>query len=135
MKKLLSEAYRIAVEKVDRHPMKGISFLHYSFIVADNQIIEWGTNSHHEPEKHWGYDARNKAWDKSFQGTTHSELAAFKSARGLLKGNPFSMINIRLGARNNLKISAPCDVCMGWLPVVGCQKIWFSVNGGWAKLV
>ena len=134
-KSLLNEAYRLSCEKVDRHPLKGVSFTHFSFVVVGNEIIEFGMNSHHEPEKHWGYDARNRAWDKSFQGTTHSELAAFKRARGLLKGDEFDLINVRLGANNTLRLSAPCSVCMGWLPAVGCEKIWFSVNDGWAKVI
>jgi tRNA(Arg) A34 adenosine deaminase TadA len=134
-RKLLQIAYDMAVDKLPRHPLFGTkSFLHFSFIVFDGSIIEYGFNSHASPEPHWGYEKLNRGYG-NYKSSTHAELSVFKRARGLLRGETFDMINVRLGYENRLLISAPCSVCRSWLGAVGCRKVAFSVNDGWAETV
>lgn len=125
----------MAVDKLPRHPLFDTKcFVHFSFVVVDNTIIEYGWNSHAPPDKHWGYDKLRK-WSNDYVAGTHSELCAFKRARGLLRGAAFDMVNVRLGLNNTLRMSAPCSVCQSWLGAVGCRYIAFTVEDGWAEMV
>lgn len=125
MKKvLLREALSIARGEMGHHPEWSF-YMHWSFIVAENRIVEWGTNAPGDPPKHFGYHPQSKI---------HSELRAWNRAKGLLAGAPFSLINIRLNRRGEWRMSAPCAPCQGWLESVGCRKIWFTTPNGWAQM-
>src|SRR4051812_15473268 len=92
-KSLVKAALRIAIRKLSGHPELA-NFLHYSFVVRDNQIVEWATNARQEPPRHYGYHRR---CDASFRPKFHSEVRAYRRARGLIgTGADFEMINIRL---------------------------------------
>ena len=126
-KRLLKECLRIAVAKNNpkTHPEWG-SYHHFSFIVQDNKLIEWGTNHPGTPPKYLGYDKMCKI---------HSEHMAFKRAKGLLKKDQsFDIINIRLNKTNEIRMSAPCKCCYSFLRNEGCRKVWFTTNLGWANL-
>ena len=115
--------------------MLKIAFHHFSFIVMENKIIEYGMNRIHVPPKHFGYDKRMKGWDKGYTPRLHSELDAYRRAKGLIMNHEFEMINIRLcNDGKMLKISCPCNVCQEWLPSVGCKKLAFSVDTGFAYM-
>jgi hypothetical protein len=124
MKKiLLTNAIRIANGEI---PTVDVQKPHWTFIVADNQIIEWGRNlMDAHPPVHFGYSPHSKL---------HSEYVAFKRARGLLNGNEFDIINIRLNKRGEWRMSMPCSSCWNWLTAVGCNRAFFTTPNGWAKL-
>lgn len=133
--RLLSQAHAMAVDKLPRHPLFDTdSQLHFSFIVVDGSILTYGMNNHAVPERHWGYERLNRGWG-GYRASTHAELAAFKRARGLHKSDEFDLINVRLGAGYRLLLSAPCIVCRSWLGAVGCRRVTFSVDGGWAEMI
>lgn len=108
-----------------KHPQHA-HYMHWSYIVQDQRVVEWGMNRDHTPALHFGYGPNAKL---------HSELVAYKKARGLLANGPFNVVNIRLNRQGQVKLSAPCLVCQQWLASVGCEKVWFSLPGGWAKLI
>lgn len=134
-KKLLRDCLRIAREKHSHHPEKEIgNFLHTSFVIFEGKIVSCGHNRSHAPAVHMGYASRLA--DSLHPPKTHSEISAWKKARGLMYGKSFQMVNIRLNDAGDPKISEPCAVCAGLLPILGCSGIYYT-NGidGWSKLI
>lgn len=126
--KIITSCIHRAIEYAPKHPQYS-HYLHYSFIIQDNKIIEWGTNQEGVPPRHFGYHSRVTV------PKLHSELVAYRKGRGLLKkGKPFEMLNIRVNRHNELKIAAPCVVCQEWLASVGCTLVWFTTEGKIGKL-
>ena len=124
-KTLLNEALRRAEQSLDKHPQFD-HYLHWSFIVQHNTIIEWGMNREAEPPPQWGYRKNSKL---------HSEYVAYKKARGVLASGPFELINVRLNRQGQPKLSQPCRTCRQWLDALGCQRIVFTTNDGWASAI
>lgn len=134
-KRLLVESLRLANKSLANHPMKDMGFTHFSFVVLDNKIVEMGMNNYRVPNKHWGYDTRYKGWDSNFIARTHSELDAYRRAKGLIKNQEWDLINIRLNSQGEMKNSCPCSVCSSWLTGgINCNRIFFTTDAGWAKL-
>lgn len=124
-KSLLHYALNVAVTNIPRHP-EYHHYLHYTFIVQGNKILEWGTNNSLEPKKHFGYHERiQHSAPKS-----HSELTAYKKARGLLGTKPFELINIRLTRSGLVRLSKPCVCCHQILRELGCTKFYYSYESG-----
>lgn len=126
-KKLLDECLRIALKKntPHHHPEWGY-FHHFCFIVQGNKIIEWSTNRRAKPGPHFGYRS---------EGKIHAETDAYRKAKGLLvSSDPFIAINIRLNRQSETKLSAPCKCCYNFLKQLGCSKIWFTTDAGWAEI-
>lgn len=122
-KKLLTQALQIAHKEHTTHP-EWRHFMHWTFVIADGKIVEWATNKKGQPERHFGYHSNAKV---------HSELFAYRKARGLLKER-FEIVNVRINRQGELKIAAPCGVCREWLTAVGCERAWFTLTeGGWGR--
>jgi hypothetical protein len=130
-KSILEIALRTALKELSSHP-EFENYLHWSFIVSNNSIIEWATNNNgNNIPIHFGYHARLN-WDG--QPKTHAEFAAFKRARGLLTPNKkFECVNIRLNRRGEIRMAAPCSCCSAFLCEMGCSKFYFTTAAGWAK--
>lgn len=125
-KSLLDVALYTARKKLPLHPELG-RFLHYSFVVQNNKIIEWATNAGKcEPPRHYGY---HKA-DITYRPKYHAEIRAYRRAKGLLNGNPFQIINIRLNKQGVLRLSKPCRCCFDLMTVLGCTKFYYSYKNG-----
>lgn len=122
--KLLAEAHRQSQQQLAKHP-EFHHYMHWSFVVQNNQIVESGVNRTGIPDPQWGYKPNSKI---------HSELSAYKKARLLLNRGPFDLINIRLTRQGEWKLSMPCETCAGWLESSGCRKVWFTTPSGWASL-
>lgn len=127
---LIREALRIAREKLPLHPQFAY-WPHYSFIVQNNKIVEWGYNTQQEPAVHLGYSVQLDGG----LSKTHAELNAYRKAKGLLNPNKnFETINIRLSRQGEIRISAPCKCCFNFLQTMGCAQCWFSTDVGFAKI-
>jgi len=124
-KTLIREALKIAQFELDSHP-EFSHYLHWTFIVKDNQLLEWGTNKAGAVPAFLGYNPNT--------AKQHSEFVAYRRAKGLLKGEPFGIINVRLSRQGEMKNSQPCEICHNWLSLVGCNRVVFSTPLGWAKL-
>lgn len=132
-KSLLKQAHQIALSKLTLHP-EYHNYIHYSFVIQENKIVEWGVNSNKVPPVHYGYQHRIKG-DK-FGPKSHSEIEAFRKARGLLDLNKkFEMINIRLNKSKELRISKPCSCCHELLMALGCSKFYYSSDIGFLTCV
>lgn len=105
------------------HPYTGGKF-HYSFIVVRNQIIEYSPNTNLVLPKHFGYAARIN----DGEAFTHSEIAAYKKAKGLLLGRKFEIVNIRLNKSGQIRLSKPCIVCYSLLQILGCYRFYYSTK-------
>ena len=121
---LLRESLRFSIEKMrklDRRSMP--KNCHFSFIVVNNRILEWGTNRYQSIPKHWGYDV-------TFQGL-HSEMSAYIRGSGLILNKPFSLINVRFSNFMHLKLSKPCPDCTRMMTSLGCTECVYTTPNGW----
>jgi hypothetical protein len=125
-KSLLTQCLSIAREYIPKHPQYNC-FLHYSFIIQDNTIVEWSTNRVGVPPIHMGYHTRIGAIPK-----LHAEILAYRKAKGLLR-DKFEIVNIRLNKDGELRSSKPCLCCQNILSDLGCIKFYYSYEGGFLK--
>jgi len=127
-KRILKECLRIARSKCnpESHP-EYYNYIHFSFIIQNNKIIEYGFNRPGPPLDGFGYPDFGKI---------HSENDAYRKARGILDSQkPFDIINIRLNKGGDLRVSKPCSCCHSFLKVVGCRNVYFSTECGFAKMI
>lgn len=97
-------------------------YKHFTFVIQDDVLIDWATNRCVDPFL-IGYDS-------AYQ-TVHSEVLAYRRARGLLdKSKGFEMLNIRFNGQSELKCSKPCSTCLMYLKKTNLKKIFFSENNG-----
>ena len=119
-KKLLFIALSIAKERLERHPeFISRGFIHFSFIVYNKKIISIGHNRCGKNPPQYGYENHSKI---------HSEVDAWRKARGLLKGDSFDVINIRLNRFGKFKNSRPCKNCIYLLQELGCKNFYYTTN-------
>jgi len=97
------------------------SFMHYSFVVQNNKVIEMGVNRQGSVPKHYGYQKHKMI---------HAEVDAYKKARGILSDGGFEVVNIRLNRRGDLRESCPCPECFHLMREFGCTRFHFSTNPG-----
>lgn len=129
-KSILQSIVRIAREKLSDHPELE-HFPHYSFVIQNNRVVEWATNVNHIPPVHYGY---KKIGDDSFKSKFHAEIFAWKKARGLLNGESFEIINLRLNKKGSLRLSKPCEACYSLMCELGCKKFYYSADIGFLEL-
>jgi tRNA(Arg) A34 adenosine deaminase TadA len=113
---MINHCLIIARHYLPKHPRKE-SYKHWSFIIKNNQLIEWSTNRAGPPMKYNGYPSYSMI---------HSEILSYKRAKGLLHGKSFEIINIRLDNKGKLKTAKPCPCCTTFLKNLNCKRIWFS---------
>jgi hypothetical protein len=133
-KALLREAIRIAIAHYPNHPSLGTCWLHYSFIIQDNTLIEWGMNMKGMPPKHYGYN--KKISDGVHPAKLHAEIVAYRRAIGLMdRTRKFSVVNVRVTHTGVVKNSCPCGCCKSWMESNGASEFWHTTDVGcWAKL-
>lgn len=132
-KSLLYKALNIALSKLPQHPEYDY-FPHYSFVVQNNKILDYGTNNKKVPPYHHGFHKRINNY--VIGPKTHSEINAYRKAKGLLiKNRDFEMINIRLNKKGQLRISKPCCCCYEILSELGCSKFFYSSDFGFLSLI
>jgi len=131
-KSLLALALKIAQEKLPLHPQLEC-YPHYTFLIQGNQLVEWATNTSQDPPVHYGY--KRKCADPDYRPKVHSEIAAYRKAKGILKKNQgFEVINIRLNRSRQVRLSRPCVCCFEILKDLGCRRFYYSCNIGWLKI-
>lgn len=119
-KKLLIMATSIAREKLINHPeFNDKGFMHFSFIIYNGKIIALGMNRKGENPPQYGYRKDSKI---------HAEVDAWRKARGLLLGDAFEIINIRLNRKAEFRMSKPCKNCQILLQALGCNWFYFSTD-------
>lgn len=122
-KSLLNQALQIAESKLLYHTEE--SFLHWSFVVQRNKILDYGTNCKLIPPIHLGYHR----WGRATPPKTHSEVRAYHKAKGLLDDKKeFQLINVRLTKSGEIRNSQPCECCYNLLKELGCCKFYFSTS-------
>lgn len=127
-KSLFNETLAIARRGIPKHGEYN-HFLHFSFVIQSNKIIDWGMNNKRIPAIHNGY--HNRINDLSYSPKTHSEVDAWKKAKGLLdKKKSFNLINIRLNKKGEIRNSRPCECCFEILKAMGCSKFYYSSSVG-----
>lgn len=122
-KRILNSCLRIARSRntEELHPEYG-NFHHFSFIIQNNKIIEYATNTA-------GAVLYSKFYTRNSK--THAEASAYKKAKGLLDpSSSFEVVNIRLNRTGELRNSAPCSGCYSLLQVMGASKVWFTTREG-----
>ena len=125
-KTIFREVLRIAMEKntPELHPEWGRKH-HFTFIIQNNKIIEYGVNRPGPPPP--------RGYNMEF-GKIHSEIDAFRKAKGILDPNkPFEVVNLRLNKQNQLRMSKPCTCCSAFLQTLNCNSIYYSTDTGFKK--
>lgn len=133
-KKLLNKSLMIARNELLNHPEYSVNgWLHYSFLVIDNEIVEWSTNKTGIPSPIFGY--QNRGNFDNFVPKIHSEFATINKVKNKVNlNNGFEIINIRLNKMGHIKNSAACKCCFAFLRSFGCKNIHFTTEIGWAKM-
>lgn len=128
---ILRECLRIAWEKDPHHPYAPMNKhkKHYSFIIHKNKIISVGLN---RPLDSYIPIFAGYYEDLEISGR-HSESDAFNKAKGLLCGEPFEIVNVRI-SNQKIAISKPCPCCSEFLKAIGCKAVWFTTDLGFAKM-
>lgn len=127
-KSLLDTALKIALDNLSKHP-EYEHYPHYTFVVKDNQIVEWATNTAQAPPKHYGYGARIKGAIPK----THSEINAYIKSRRIIGKQSFQIINIRLNKSRKMRLSKPCVCCHDIMVAMGCTKFYYSSEIGFLR--
>lgn len=118
-RKILDNCLQIAMQNNIKHP-EWDHYHHFSFIIQNNAIVEWGTNRPSSPMILLGYPPYTKM---------HSEVDAYFKAKGLMqKGVGFEVVNVRLTKTYRIRASDPCKCCFGFLRNLGCKRVWFTTN-------
>lgn len=107
----------------------GSKFRHFSFIVVNNKIIEYGINRHRNMGEmiQVGYHRYSNE---------HSEFAVWRKAKGLVRDSEFEIVNIRVNRNLELMQSHPCPCCLNFLRNLNCIGIYYSDDfGGFSKII
>jgi hypothetical protein len=128
---ILSECLRRAREKHGpSHPSWEQKAVHYSFIVQNNKILEMGMNRPDaSPPLHYGYPSH---------ADIHSEIDAWRKARGILEDGKWEIVNIKLSKEASYRVAdaAPCIRCQILLISLGCTGFYFTTSTkGFAKII
>lgn len=133
--RILKECLKIAHNDIDTHPEHEY-YPHWSFAIQNNKIIGKGYNRRDFPEGNPLYPgyARRVAWNNGLP-KMHSEVSLWTKVKGIIDGRiPWSVVNIRLNRQGEIRSSCPCPVCKGFLTSLGCSKVYFTTDAGWAQL-
>lgn len=120
----IKHCFKIAERELFKHEQ---NYKHWTFIFCNSKLIEWGRNTYGTP--HIRYISCNS------DAQIHSEVTAYKRARGLLFGRPFEILNIRLSNKGLLRLSKPCMVCLGWLHSVKCVGGIYTIDDGLKEFI
>jgi len=127
-RKIIQQCFQISIlnNTKEKHP-EYEHHPHFSFIIQDGKLLEWGINRKGDSHFNFGYPNYSKI---------HAETEAYRKAKGILNHQKkWSCINIRLDKKNNLKISCPCERCFNFLSYVGCSRVFFSTPVGFSSAV
>jgi hypothetical protein len=125
--KLYERCLKIASANLHKHPLyEESNYLHWSFLLVKNRLIEWGTNRNGIVPIHFGHSDRIEGNEPR----VHSELDCWNRTKGLIKDSPFQLINIRLNKRGQLRMAMPCVCCFNFLKSLNCSKVIFSTETG-----
>jgi len=125
--KLIVSAVRISKERLKNHPeflYKG--YIHFSFLILKGKVIAIGLNHRGNNPIQYGYP---------IYGKIHSEIDAYRKAKGLLKGDSFLLINIRLGRGGIIRNSKPCLYCQSLLKELGCKEVIYSTENNFQTMI
>lgn len=120
--KLFNRCLRKAYElNTPKHP-EYENYIHFSFLIRNNEIVNYGMNKKAEPFTYLGYPSYSKM---------HSEVDVyFRSRPRLRKDDEFEIVNIRLSRDGRIRNSTPCNCCSEFLKKLGCKTIYFTVDSG-----
>lgn len=121
-RRVLKECVRIAIKNNNplNHP-EYHNYKHFSFMIQNNKIVEWGMNRKGDALLYLGYPKYSKI---------HSEIDMYYKGSGIMGRGSFEVVNIRLSKGNEFKNSSPCSCCYAFLKKLGCKRIWFSISMG-----
>lgn len=95
-------------------------FKHFSFVCHKNKIISIGWNDVTKTSKYITYPL----------GGRHAEADSVGNLDNLNLCRNATLINIRLNPKKELRLSKPCDICLGFICKMGFRKIYYSTDKG-----
>jgi hypothetical protein len=137
-KKIIDQCVKLSRDNLHKHPEKSF-YPHYSFIIQGKTLIDWGTNNKEGLPPFLFNMYKSRVFENYGIPKLHSEVDAYRkvrNAKGIFDRDvPFDVINIRLNAKGELRLSAPCKCCSAFLKTVGCKNVHFSTHiGEFAKV-
>jgi len=98
---------------------------HISLIFSKNRLVSVGANyfKTHPKAKKLGY----------LYNEMHSELDAYRKVPKYMKNKKLTLINVRMNADGELRMSRPCEVCSGWCIEI-FDRIYYTDNEGFKRL-
>jgi hypothetical protein len=118
LEKILDFAYPLCLE-IPRQKK------HVSLVFNKKRLVSIGRNyfkTHPQAQK-LGY----------LYNEMHSELDAYRKVPTHLKTKKLTLVNVRMNADGELRMSKPCCVCMGWCIEV-FDDIYYTDNEGFKKV-
>ena len=132
-KSILRDCLRISRNKICVHPeYNTYGFLHFSFFIQDNKIIELGMNR----TEFSFYKDKLQFFGYPNGSNRHAELDCYFKSKGHPDFDldfPFECVNIRLNRKGQLRNSAPCSVCAENLFTFGATHVYFTTENGFEK--
>ena len=119
--RVLRECLKIAFDNNTPDHPQWECYKHFSFIVQKNKVVRYGTNRAGAALIRYGYQPYQKI---------HSEADVYFKARGIMEGDSFEVVNIRLTKTFMIRDSTPCKCCWSFLKKLGCKKIYYTTNIG-----
>lgn len=119
-RKLMRECLGLAKRKLSTIPA-WMTARHFTFVFVDNKLLGYGKNRKASLPKHYGYETHC---------TRHAEIEAYRRLKGLICGKPFSILNVRMTAAQEIRNAAPCKQCYIMMKALGCQEFYFTRDDG-----
>lgn len=103
------------------------SYLHWSFIYQNKQLLGWSTNRKADSFVKFGYEP-GRRYD-------HAEPRAYCKCRGLLDVRyTWTCFNVRLNRSRQPAMARPCSICSSFLYATGCGSVYYTDGQGVSKL-
>ena len=116
---LIRHCLQIARDRLHNHPHYDRGFIHFSFLIVNNNVLEIGVNRRADVPIHYGYEEYSNL---------HSEVDAYRKSRGLIGNDSFEIFNVRLNKSGELRNSKPCPNCAYLLNQLGCERFFYTTD-------
>lgn len=119
--KLLETAVRLSRKHISNVPSPK---KHFSFLFDKTQLVHFSWNDY------YGTHPLAAKLNYGFAGI-HSEVAVilpFRKDLSVLRG--MTLVNVRLNAHGELRISKPCEICSMWVNTIAFKKVFYSTDEG-----
>lgn len=104
---------------------------HMTFIYQGKRLIALGINDYTKkhPSKRFGHYRPTKGNSPEYQPSLHSEIDALIKL-GENNARRYTFFNVRISPGQNIRLSKPCENCMGVMKQIGFKRFYYTDNDG-----